>query len=423
MAATGTELRTAWRAMSGPPLRIFLICLFGLTLANTDQSLFGYAIPGLLAEFDLGLEAVGWILSVSFIVAALCNLGIGVAADRLGRRRLFIACLALSAGLVALLCFAPDVITLTVLRALGFGLSAALVPLATTYTVEAAPDRLRGLASGLLQLGYPLGWFIASLIAAPILAAYSWRYIFLPAAIVIPIAFWFARALPESQRFLDQRRQAAAERPRDWLHELKLLFQPPLQRRAVLCALMFFFHAGAYAGTAFYFPTFFVEVHGYTEQEAAALVGLSYGIGAIGYVTAALVGEFLLTRRDTIALWVSLGAFTFLALVWLPDSRLENLIWFGLMTMFFYGCAAVQWAFAAEQFPTRARATATAMIMAATLAGFALFPVLVAYVIEILDWRWSFTGGVFPALVLSVMATLGLERIPSGAALDEIAEV
>ena len=72
--------------MKGPPLRIFLICLFGLTLANTDQSLFGYAIPGLLADFDLGLEAVGWILSVSFIVAALCNLGIGVAADRLGRR-------------------------------------------------------------------------------------------------------------------------------------------------------------------------------------------------------------------------------------------------------------------------------------------------------------------------------------------------
>jgi len=63
-----------------------------------------------------------------------------------------------------------------------------------------------------------------------------------------------------------------------------------------------------------YFPTFFVEVHGYTEPEAAALVGLSYGIGAIGYVTAAIVGEFVLTRRDTIAVWVSLGAAAFLAL-------------------------------------------------------------------------------------------------------------
>ncbi len=422
MASAGSETRTPTEASSGYPLRIFLICLFGLTLANTDQSLFGYAIPGLLAEFELGLDAVGWILSVSFIVAAVCNLGIGVAADRFGRRRLFIACLVISAGLVALLSFAPDVLTLTALRAVAFGLSAALVPLATTYTVEAAPDRFRGLASGLLQLGYPLGWFIAALIAAPILAAFGWRYTFLPAAVVIPIAFWFARALPESQRFLAQRDEPADTAGGGWSTELRLLFAARLRRRSVLCALMFLFHAGAYAGTAFYFPTFFVEVHGYTEQDAAALVGLSYGIGAIGYITAAVVGEFILTRRDTIALWVSLGAFAFLALVWLPDTRVENLIWFGVMTMFFYGSAAVQWAFAAEQFPTRARATATAMIMASTLAGFAIFPVLVAYAIEVFDWRWSFTAVVFPSLVLSVIATLGLERIPSGAALDEIAE-
>lgn len=422
MTRTGNELRAAWEAMAGHPLRIFLICLFGLTLSNTDQSLFGYAIPGLLTEFDLGLEAVGWILSVSFIVAAVCNLAIGIAADRYGRRQLFIGCLAGSAGLVALLSFAPDVISLTALRAVAFGLSAALVPLATTYTVEAVPDRLRGLASGLLQLGYPLGWFIASLVAAPILGAFSWREIFLPAAIVVPIAFWLARSLPESERFLARREAPGGGGQQGWLTELRVLFKPSLRRRAVLCALMFFFHAGAYAGTAFYFPTFFVEVHGYTEPEAAALVGLSYGIGAIGYVTAAIVGEFVLTRRDTIAIWVSLGAAAFLGLVWLPDSRIENLVGFGVMTMFFYGSAAVQWAFAAEQFPTRVRATATAMIMAATLAGFALFPVLVAYIIQILEWRWSFTVVVFPSLVLSVMATLGMERIPSGAALDEIAE-
>ena len=73
-----------------------------MTLANTDQSLFGYAIPGMLDEFGFGLEAVGWILSFSFVVAAICNLMIGVAADHFGRRRLFIACLAISAGLVGL---------------------------------------------------------------------------------------------------------------------------------------------------------------------------------------------------------------------------------------------------------------------------------------------------------------------------------
>ncbi|MEE8306816.1 MAG: MFS transporter [Gammaproteobacteria bacterium] len=251
-------MREAVAALRGHPTRIFFICLLGLTLANTDQSLFSYAIPGLLDEFGLGLGAAGWILAFSFVVAALCNLAIGVAADRFGRRKLFIVCLASSAGLVTLLTFTPEVMSLTAVRALAFGISAALVPLATTYAVEASPDRFRGLTTGLLQLGYPLGWFLASLIAAPILASFGWRYIFIPAAIVIPFAFLFARWLPESQRFLVEQVESTKKSSGDWLASLKLLVEPQLRRRTVLCAAMFFFYAGAYAGTAFYFPQYCV---------------------------------------------------------------------------------------------------------------------------------------------------------------------
>ena len=422
MGEMKTRLGSARQALRGYPVKIFLICVFGLALSNTDQSLFGYAIPGLLAEFDVGLDAVGWILSISFVVAALCNVAIGVAADRLGRRRLFIGCLAISAVLVAALTFAPDIYSLTALRAIAFGVSAALVPLASTYTVEAAPDRFRGVLTGLLQVGYPIGWFVASLIAAPILSISSWRYIFLPALVVAPLAFLFARWLPESARFVESQKKQPDDGGTPFA-QLAILAEPALRRRTILCVLMFFFHAMGYAGTAFYFPTYFHEVYGYSEQEAASLVGMSYGIGIIGYLGGALVGEFWLTRRDTIVVWVSIGALAFLGLIWLPETKAENVFWFALMTVFFYGSAAVQWAFAAEQFPTRTRATATSVVMAAVLIGFAIAPVIVAYIVEQLDWRWSFTVTVFPSLVLSVLATLGLESIKSGVALDEIAEV
>ena len=420
--ATNASVRSAFQSVRGYPLNIFLICLFGLALANTDQAFFSYATPGIMTEFAVGLDVIGWILSVSFVCAALCSLAIGVAADRFGRRRLFIICLAGAAVLVAGLTFAPDILTLTVLRAIAFGLSAALVPLATTYTVEAAPDRLRGLLSGLLQVGYPTGWFVASIIAAPILAAWGWRYIFLPALVVVPLAFLIARVLPESARFLERRAAQEAEKD-SWGKQLGVLWQPPFKRRTILCSLMFFFHAGAYAGTAFYFPTYFVEVHGYAQDEATALVGLSYLIGIFGYMGAAMVGEFWLNRRDTIVIWMALGGLAFLGLVWIPESRLGHLLWFSVMTVFFYGAAAVHWAFAAEQFPTQARATATSICMAATLFGFALYPVLVAYLVEALDWRWTFSWTVFPSLVVAVAATLGMERIRSGTSLDEIAEM
>ena len=35
-----------------------------------DQAFFGYAIPGILEEFNLPLEAAGIILTISFIVAS-----------------------------------------------------------------------------------------------------------------------------------------------------------------------------------------------------------------------------------------------------------------------------------------------------------------------------------------------------------------
>ena len=76
MSDSVQDIRTALAAMRGYPLRIFLICLFGLTLSNTDQSLFSYAIPGLLSEFELGLDAVGWILSISFVLSVIVTLGL-----------------------------------------------------------------------------------------------------------------------------------------------------------------------------------------------------------------------------------------------------------------------------------------------------------------------------------------------------------
>ena len=50
---------------------ILVFSLFAWTVSNLDQSLFGYAIPGIITEFGIGLDQIGLILSVGFIVAAV----------------------------------------------------------------------------------------------------------------------------------------------------------------------------------------------------------------------------------------------------------------------------------------------------------------------------------------------------------------
>ena len=43
-----------------------LVCLLVWALTNMDQGLFGFVIPGILAEFHLPLSVIGTVLTVSF---------------------------------------------------------------------------------------------------------------------------------------------------------------------------------------------------------------------------------------------------------------------------------------------------------------------------------------------------------------------
>lgn len=415
MTAVG-EFMTAVR---GRPLMVYLICMFGLILSNVDQSFFGYAIPGIIDEFDLGIETIGYILAISFVAAALCSLPIGIAADRLGRRKVFGVCMVAPAILVGLTGLAPDVVTLTVVRAAAFSFTAGLVPLATTYVVEVSPDKYRGLLAGLLQLGYPLGWFIASLASAPMLEAWGWRSIFLPAFLVVPIGLWLARKLPESDRFVA--RQSDLPAGSGWFGHMSVMKEPLLRRRIILVTTMMFFHAGAYAGVAFYLPTFLTQARGYAEADAAMATGLSYLIGVIGYLASGIIGEFYWTRRNTVALWLGIGLVSFLGFIWLAATPLANVLWFSVMTIFFFGVAVVQWPLGAELFPTQARATAATITGAGVLLGFAFYPVFVSQLVPHIGWQMAFTVVAGPALLIATAAVLGLDNTKSGASLDVVA--
>jgi MFS family permease len=415
--------------LRGYAMRVFLISLFGWSLSNMDQSLFGYVIPSIMSDFHIGLDTVGWILSVSFVFSAISVLMIGLLTDQFGRRIMFVSCLGISAFLVGLHAWASSLAVLVVLRTLAFGISGGLAPITNTFTVEAAPARLRGLATGLLQCGYPIGWFAASLLAAPLIKAYGWRSVFLPALAVVPIAFLLFRYLPESELFkqIKHDRKAAPDQSEDipksssTLARVTELFKPDLLRKTILSFLAFFLFGGAYAGTAFYFPKFFSEVRGYSQEEAVSIVGTSYGIGVIGYIAASFVGEFYLTRRTTIVIWVWTGAVALVGVVWLAGSYWSNICWFGLMTMFFYGTSAVITTFLTEIFPTRIRATGAAFSGSlAVNLGFATFPILAAKAVEILGWQWAFTLVAVPPLIICGLAILGLENIASGREVDDI---
>lgn len=406
----------------GYPLLIFFVCLLGWTLTNFDQSLFGYAVPGIRDEFGRGLDDIGWILTASFILASVFAVVMGSLADRYGRKIIFVWTLGASALLVGLHFWVPDFMTLAVLRTVGFAVSIGLAPIVVTYTSEAAPARYRGLMTGFLQCGYPIGWFTAAIIAAPLMATYGWRAIFLPALAVVPIAIILSRYLPESRRFEETRK---AQKEKHGTHvpfskRIGDLLAPGMRKRTLLCFTLFFMMGGAYAGTAFYFPSFFNEVRGYSAETATFVVGISYGIGIVGYIGSSLVGEFVTTRRNTIVIWLWLGALAMCGLIWIPTTLAGDILWFSLMAAFFYGANAVMGTFLTEQFPTHMRATGAAI--AGTLGlnvGHILFPLGVAWAVEPLGWELAFALATVPPLFIGGLAALAMDNVKSGQDIDE----
>ncbi|WP_174278232.1 MFS transporter [Sphingomonas bacterium] len=405
-ADPAVSMEAPWR---WPMMLAMAVAFLAWLLTNIDQSMFGYAIPDIRKEFDVGLDVIGIVISTSFVVGAVVPVAIGSLTDRLGPRLMLPVCLVSSALLIGCLGLSRSFPVFAALRIASFGFSASLSPITNTIVAAASPRRARALLIALLQCAYPVAWFLASLLVTPLLAGHGWRSLFLVGFAVAVVALPLGLLIPRdvlSPRS-DRRRLAGVESP------IATLLSAPYRRTTVLTGLTLFFNAGAVAATAFFLPTFLHEVRGYTVSASAVVVGSSYGISVIGYLGSALVSMYLLSRRDTIALFNLVAAGLFLGMVWLPTSFEQDVIAFGVTAIFFYGVSAIMITYVLESFPAALRTTAAALSGTACVsASMVVFPYLTTRLVALLGWQVSFTLIVPPALLLSSLAVLRLPRRP-----------
>ena len=86
----------------------------------------------------------------------------GTLADRFGRRLPLAACVLYFSTATMLSAFAPNYATFAIVRALyGIGMG-GYWGIGASLAMESAPRRRRGILSGLMQSGYPLGYLLAA---------------------------------------------------------------------------------------------------------------------------------------------------------------------------------------------------------------------------------------------------------------------
>ena len=162
-------------------------------MAFIDGSVITIALPAVQSDLDASFAALQWTVNAyALTLGALILVG-GAAGDRFGRRRVFVAGIALFA-LASIACaLAPSARALVLARALqGVG-AALLVPQSLAILSVSFPPEARGRAIGLwagasamtTALGPPLGGFLVD--------AFGWRSVFWINLPLAALAVWLAQ--------------------------------------------------------------------------------------------------------------------------------------------------------------------------------------------------------------------------------------
>jgi MFS transporter, putative metabolite:H+ symporter len=199
------------------------------------------------------------------------------------------------------------------------------------------------------------------------------------------------------------------------------LFAPGLRRRTLTLFMAQYCFVIAYGGAFIFAPIYFHEERGFDIAGTATLVGLSNLIGVFGYLLAAWVGEFYLSRRTTTIIWTLLGSVFFTVFLWFTSGYWQSMLAFAVMAVFLLGTAAVKFAYVAELFPTRLRATGIAFSgsFAVTL-GQATGPIIIGWLADRHGWNVAMFAGCALPLLAAALLYLFLKPIPSGLDVDEV---
>ena len=395
-----------------------------------DLTLTGLVLPALVKSGLLSEAQRAWFISIPLLAAALGSLLSGAIGDRFGRRRLFIANVALY-GVASPLCGLADSTTLLlVLRTVTMFALGTQIPTGYSYLSELSPRASRGrfqsiialLVNGALPVGALIAWLVMSHLSPDI----GWRVMFLLSGLAVLLALVPRSVLPESPRWLASAGKfaeadaivAAAERR---LTERGVVLARPeplpapapdlgwaalvsggVRRRFILAVLFQICHLSAIFVLVSWLPTIMAS-RGYSGANVSAFSAVSFAGGALGPAVAILISDRFERR------WLLVGA-AFIAAIMGLIYPLQNTppgimaVGIVLTTTMYFMSAAGFGIYIAEILPTgvRLRGMGTAALIGRITS--ALTPFAVSAALQV-------SGN--PFLIVSAVGVLYLALVPA----------
>ncbi|WP_433240805.1 MFS transporter [Actinomadura nitritigenes] len=160
------------------PLRTFIITGTALFMVALDNLIVTNALPDIRTDLGAGLEGLEWTVNAYTLTFAVLLLPAAAIADRWGRRRMFIAGLAVFTAASAAAALAPDIGTLIAARAVQGAGGAIVLPLTLPILDAAVPPARRGIALAAWSMMSGLGVALGPVLGGAVTQAATWQWIF-----------------------------------------------------------------------------------------------------------------------------------------------------------------------------------------------------------------------------------------------------
>jgi MFS transporter, SHS family, lactate transporter len=346
-----------YREVSRQQWKTFLITFAAWTLDAFDFTILTFVLIDIQQSFEVNRALAGLLGTVTLIFRVFGGIGAGIFADRYGRKGPILFSIAWYTAFAFLSGMSTSYVMLFAFRGLfGIGMGgmwAAGMPLA----LEQWPAKHRGIASGILQGGYSLGFLLSSLVyqlGYPLVSdrpEWAWRIMVWSGVLPAIVVFGLMLRVPESPVWLERRRAlgGAADRV-----SLARLFDPGLRWVTLHTSLLMGGFITIYHSTTFWYPTLLTQLN---QRPLAFLLLLNAG-GLIGSVALGALSERWGGRRGAATLGVLLGLLA-APLFLFSSSAWALMLGAWLIGFFASGAWGIVPGYLSERFPTEARGVGT----------------------------------------------------------------
>ena len=152
--------------------------MLGTVLEVLDSSIVNVSLPHMQGSFSASVDEIAWVVTSYLVAAGIMIPMTGWIAERFGRKRYFVAAIAMFVGSSALCGVAQSLNQIVLFRLMQGAAGAAMMPLSQAILMETFPPREQAMAMAVWGIGMMVAPIMGPTIGGYITDAWSWRWNF-----------------------------------------------------------------------------------------------------------------------------------------------------------------------------------------------------------------------------------------------------